>query len=115
MNEIRGDEYTIIYDPTTATLTCQGTFRQYGNTGYESIEQLLEQIADQRAPIITLDLRNLEFLNSSGINTFSKFIITVRNYAASQIVMLGNSSIPWQIRSLENLQRLMPAMQVSFE
>ncbi len=115
MNEIRGDEYTITYDPITATVTCQGTFRQYGMTGYESIEHMLEQVAEQKAPVITIDLKKLEFLNSSGINAFSKFIITVRNYAVSRIVIFGNPDISWQIRSLENLQRLMPNIQVRFE
>ena len=115
MIEIRGDEYAMTYDPTTATITCHGTFRQYGTTGYHEIEHLFEQVANQKSPVITVDMKDLEFLNSSGINAFSKFIITVRNYAISRIVILGNPEIVWQIRTFENLQRLMPGLHVRFE
>jgi len=35
--EIHGEDYSIIYDPTTATLTCQGLLRLYGVEGYASL------------------------------------------------------------------------------
>ena len=115
MNEFQGDDYKVTYDPTTATVTCQGAFRLYGEAGYESLAEVLDQVADQRVPLITLNLKELEFLNSSGVNTISKFIIKVRNDRISQVLIIGNPNINWQMKSLKNLQRLMPTLQVRFE
>jgi hypothetical protein len=115
MVDIHGEDYKVTFDPVTVTVTCQGSFRQYGATGYEAIENLLKQVAEQKAPVITLNLKELEFLNSSGVNAFSKFLISVRNYGVSQVIIVGNADLVWQARSFENLQRLMPNLQVQFE
>ena len=115
MVDIHGEDYTVTFDPVAATVTCRGAFRLYGATGYEAIENLLDQVAEQKAPVITLNLKELEFLNSSGINAFSKFLISVRNYGVSRVVIVGDATIAWQVRSFENLQRLMPNLQVRFE
>lgn len=115
MIDIHGEDYKVTFDPATATITCQGAFRLYGTAGYEAIENLLNQVADQKAPVITLNLKELEFLNSSGINAFSKFLISVRSYGVSQVIIIGDASIAWQVRSFENLKRLMPNLQIQFE
>jgi hypothetical protein len=115
MNEIRGDEYALTYDSATATLRCEGALRLYGASGWTAIDHLLEQIANQQAPVLTLDLRALEFLNSAGINVFSKLMITIRTRGASQVIIRGNPRIAWHIRTLENFHRLLPTLQVQFE
>jgi hypothetical protein len=113
--EVRGEDYRVVYNPTTATISCQGSFRLYGVAGYEPIMELLNHVADQKHALITLDLKELEFLNSSGINTISKFIIRVRNCKVSDLVVKGNRLISWQGKSLENLQRLMPTLKIELE
>ena len=57
-------------------------------------------------------MRELQFLNSSGINTLSKFILQVRKHNVSQVVVQGSARFPWQEKSLKNLQRLLPALQL---
>lgn len=113
--EVCGDDYQVSYDPATATITCQGSFRLYGVDGYGPIMELLNHAADQKPATLTLNLKELKFLNSSGINTISKFIIRVRNYKVSDLVIKGNRQTSWQSKSLENLQRLMPNLQVILE
>jgi hypothetical protein len=75
----------------------------------------LNELADQEPATITLDLRELEFLNSSGINVISKFVLKVRQKNTSQILVRGSKTIPWQGKSLKNLQRLMPSLQLELE
>jgi hypothetical protein len=82
---------------------------------YAPIVQLLNELADQEPATITLDLRELEFLNSSGINVISKFVLKVRQKNTSQILVRGSKTIPWQGKSLKNLQRLMPSLQLELE
>lgn len=113
--EIKSKDFSIGYESANKTVICQGSLRLNGVEEYEPIIQLLNDIADQDPPKITLDLRNLEFLNSSGINVISKFVIKVRQKGTIQMVVQGSKSIPWQGKSLKNLQRLMPKLQLELE
>jgi hypothetical protein len=113
--EIKTRDYSIRYDPDTKTVDYQGSLRLSGMEEYAPIVQLLNELADSEPPKITLDLRKLEFLNSSGINVLSKFVIKVRQKGTIQMVVQGSKNIPWQGKSLKNLQRLMPSLQLEFE
>lgn len=113
--EIKHEDYQVTYDPDTATITCQGSFRLRGSAEYAPIVELLNEAADAKPETITLDVRGLQFLNSSGINTLSKFVIQVRKHKASQMVIKGSSQFPWQKKSLKNFQRLLPGLQLELE
>jgi hypothetical protein len=110
--EITHQNYQVRYDAATATVICQGSFRLRGPEEYAPILALLNQAAEARPVTLTLDLRQLQFLNSSGINTLSKFILLVRKLNISQIVMQGNQQFAWQQKSLLNFQRLLPGLQL---
>jgi hypothetical protein len=107
--EISHEDYQVRYDAATATVRCSGSFRLHGDE-YQPVLDLLTQAADAKAATLTLDVRELQFLNSSGINTLSKFVLQVRKHAASQVVVQGSTRYPWQEKSLKNLQRLLPAL-----
>jgi len=113
--EINTKDYSIQYDRATETVTCCGSFRLSQMEEYAPIVQLLNDLADREPKTITLDLRQLEFLNSFGINIVSKFVIKVRQQKNIQIVVKGSNRIPWQGKSLKNLQRLMPSLQLELE
>lgn len=113
--EVKGENYQVLYDQDSATITCAGTLRLYGKDGYEPIVNLLTRAAEDQAPKITLDVSELQFLNSAGINTISKFVIQVRNQKKSQIVVKGSASFPWQTKSLKNLERLMPGLVLEID
>lgn len=113
--EITSKDYSIQYDRGTETVTCCGSFRLSQIEEYAPIVELLNNVADGEPKTITLDLRQLEFLNSSGINIVSKFVIKVRQQKNVQIAVKGSKKIPWQGKSLKNLQRLMPSLQLELE
>jgi hypothetical protein len=110
--EIKAETYRIWYDVTTATAFFQGSLRLCGIEEYAPIEQLLNEIIEQEPTTITLNLLSLEFLNSSGINAISKFTINVRKKKNIQMIVMGSEKIPWQAKSLKNLQRLMPSLKL---
>jgi hypothetical protein len=110
--EIKTQDYCICYDPATATVSLTGSLRLSGPTDYVPIAELLGSVADVATPKIILNLQQLEFLNSSGISMLSKFIIEVRKKKRSQIMVQGSQSIAWQSKSLKNLQRLMPNLEL---
>ncbi len=110
--EIETPDYKVWYEEAEHTVRCKGSFRLNGVDEYSPIIQLLNSVADQRPPEITLDLRELQFLNSSGINILSKFVISVRQKANIGLKVLGSKNIPWQGKSLQNLQKLMPTLKL---
>lgn len=108
-------DYQVLYDTATATVRCQGAFRLRGTEEYAPILQVLTAAADAQPATLTLDLRTLQFLNSSGINTLAKFVLHVRQYPAVQVVLQGSHRFPWQEKSLKNFQRLLPGLQLEIE
>ncbi|NES74157.1 MAG: hypothetical protein F6K24_57720 [Okeania sp. SIO2D1] len=113
--DIKTEEYSIWYDIPTATVNCQGAMRLTGMQEYAPVLDLLNKVIEQKPPSLTLNLRELQFLNSSGINVLSKFVIKVRQSKEIAMVVKGSESIPWQGKSLKNLQRLMPSLTLEWE
>jgi hypothetical protein len=109
------DDYQVHYDAVTATVLCQGSFRLRGTEEYAPILQVLTSAADAKPATLTLDLRTLQFLNSSGVTTLSKFVLQARKHNVSQVVIKGSKQFPWQEKSLKNLQRLLPGLQLEIE
>lgn len=113
--EIKTEEYTITYDTDANTVICQGSLRLSGMDEYTPMVELLNNIVDSGVNNITLNLKELEFLNSSGINVLSKFVIKVRQQGSIKMVVEGSNTVPWQGKSLKNLQKLMPSLQLVLE
>jgi len=107
--DISHEDYQVHFDEATATVRCSGSFRLHGDE-YKPVLDLLTRAADAKPATLTLDVRELQFLNSSGINTLSKFVLQVRKHGASQVMVLGSTRLPWQEKSLKNLQRLLPTL-----
>ena len=72
--EIKTEDYVITYKPEIAMVVCQGSLRLSGMEEYAPLVQFLNDIVDSQPPTLILNLQNLEFLNSSGINVLSKFV-----------------------------------------
>jgi hypothetical protein len=115
VKEIKTEDYSVGYDATSQTITFSGSLRLSGMDEYAPIVELLDEVAHQGKGAIALNLENLKFLNSSGINVLSKFVIKVRQNANTSMVVKGSKTIPWQSKSLKNLQRLMPSLTLEWE
>jgi hypothetical protein len=113
--KIQAKDYCVQYDSTTATVGFQGLLLLNGAEEYLPITQLLYQLIDQYPSTVTLNLQLLRMLNSSGFQMLSKFVMKAQQYQDTQIIVKGNKNISWQTRSLRNLQRLMPSIQIEFE
>ncbi|MBN1991275.1 MAG: hypothetical protein JW953_01115 [Anaerolineae bacterium] len=112
--EIKGEDYHVSYNAAIATVTLKGALRLRGITEYNHIMQLLNEAIAQAPNTVTLDLQELQFLNSSGINALSRFVIKVRDQGNSELVVRGSRQIPWQEKSLGNFQRLMPTVRLEW-
>lgn len=114
---LQGEEYSVEYNEGTQSISFAGTIRLQTREEYEPITQLLDKYHDATADgkALTLDFRQLRFLNSSGINTISRFVIAARKKNQVNLVVLGNQDIYWQQKSLKNLQRLWPKVQIEIQ
>jgi hypothetical protein len=106
------EDYQIKFDVATQVILCSGSLMLNGSTEYEPIFSLLKDAATVDNEVLSLDLGQLEFLNSSGINVFTKFVIHIRNLKSKPLRVIGQQNISWQVRLLKNLQRLMPSLDV---
>ncbi|MCY4263526.1 MAG: hypothetical protein OXE78_01550 [Gammaproteobacteria bacterium] len=109
--EIKTGEYRIWSEEST--IHFEGTMRLSGMEAYEPILKLMDEVLDQSPDQINLNLLELEFLNSSGINLLARFVIKVRKLGSTKISVKGSKRIPWQSKSLPNLNRLHPDLTLS--
>ncbi|MGB3642371.1 MAG: DUF6272 family protein [Rivularia sp. (in: cyanobacteria)] len=109
--EVKGECFDIVYHSNSKTVNFTGRVRLRGLQEYTVVFDLFDKVLERNKNSITLDLQNLELINSSGIDMLSKFIITSRKKKTVQINVIGSSAMTWQARLLKNLQRLMPKLQ----
>ncbi|MBT4837981.1 MAG: hypothetical protein HON94_11610 [Methylococcales bacterium] len=108
------DDYKV-WDDENQTVHIEGSLRLGSSKEYAFITNLLHDVlkeSDNKK--IDIDLSQLIFLNSSGINILSKFAIYVRKQGAITFSVKGSKSIPWQGKSLPNLKKLYPALELEF-
>lgn len=110
MKNINGESFEIRLEDDNSTVFFKGALRLSGSEDYAPILDLLKETLIHPAAPIVLDLRELDFLNSSGITMFSRFVIEARDRAGINLEILASEAVPWHARSLKNLQRLMPAL-----
>jgi hypothetical protein len=112
MKNIKGESFEVRQEDDSSTVSFKGALRLSGMEDYAPILDLLKSTLVSPVRPIVLDLRELDFLNSSGITMFSRFVIEARDRTGIDLQFLASQSIHWHARSLKNLQRLMPALTV---
>lgn len=110
---ITGETYGVEWDETARTVALKGILRLNGLDEYAPIARFLSAAVPQGGMV--LDLRGLEFLNSSGIAMLSKFVIEMRNRKTVDLTVLGSKAISWQGKSLVNLCKLMPTLRMTID
>jgi hypothetical protein len=111
--DVTADDYRVWFEPATSTVFFKGFLRLDGMEAYQPILDVLLK-AIETGETCTLNLRELEFLNSSGISMLSMFVVKVRQQSGAQLILQGSDTILWQTKSLKNLQRLMPSLVLTF-
>ncbi|NEO84647.1 MAG: hypothetical protein F6J87_10395 [Spirulina sp. SIO3F2] len=113
--EIKGDNYSVQYNQETVTIQFQGKLALSGVKDYGPIHDLLYAVVADAPAQMTLDLRQLSFLNSSGISMLSKFVLALRKKEGVQLVVVGSNEMPWQGKSLRNLKKFLPNLKLEIE
>ena len=111
---IEGENYAVKHPKDSAIVSFEGTIRLGGMQEYAEILDLMNTALDESGNAITLDVKGLKLLNSSGITMMSKFVIGCRG-KQSQLKIVASKDVPWQGKSLKNLQRLLPSIELVVE
>lgn len=111
MHAISGESYEVVLEASDR-VAFRGALRLTGTEEYAPILELLKSTVEDTRTGVTIDLRQLEFLNSSGITMLSRFVIYVRDRAGVNLEFRASATVVWHSRSLTNLQRLMPSLSV---
>ena len=111
---IETETYSIAEIPEDSAIVIKGTLRLQGREQYQPIYKLLLDSASRADGKLTLDMRGLIFLNSSGISALSLFVIEMRKIE-KPISIVGSSAVTWQSKSLMNFQRLYEQVEIIIE
>ena len=112
--KIETENYTLHFDEQANEVNITGSLRLNGMDEYAPILEVL-QSALENSKEMMLDLSKLEFLNSSGIAMLAKFTIQARSIDGLVLTLVGSGEIPWQGKSLKNLQRLLPSLVLNIK
>ncbi|ALG67176.1 slr1659 superfamily regulator [Beggiatoa leptomitoformis] len=113
--KIRAEDYRVESNVFTGTITFQGKLQLQDSKAYMPILEMLNELAEKDLPKITIDLRALELLNSSGINTLSKFLMQMERKNQTHVIVHGLREVTWQDRMLTNIKRVLPGFQLSLQ
>ena len=117
--KIETPDFTVYFEASEQTVVLMGSLRLNAALEYEPIStlmtQALEALIAQGKPVLILDLRELKFLNSSGINLLYQFVLKVRKQGSMGLKVLGSSKNAWQSKSLTNMTKFMPTLQIAID
>ena len=112
MSSIESENYQV--NSQQGEIMIKGILRLNGLDEYQPIVDILEEQLFS-SDKLTLNLKELKFLNSSGIAMLSKFVINVRKSESKKLTIIGSKNELWQGKSLINLKRLFPALELIIE
>lgn len=117
--KIETPDFTVYFEASEQTVVLMGSLRLNAALEYEPISTLmtkaLEALIVEGKPVLNLDLRELKFLNSSGINLLYQFVLKVRKQGSMGLKVLGSSKNAWQSKSLTNMTKFMPTLQIAID
>jgi len=74
-----------------------------------------EQARERSLKRVELDVRDLNFMNSSGILTLVRWITKLKDGQAYQLVLQYDRNVTWQRTSIPTLAKLAPAAVITSE
>ncbi|WP_299453587.1 hypothetical protein [uncultured Microscilla sp.] len=115
--ELAIENASFTFDKDKATLSIEGALRLSGVQKYkeEGFFDFLKDAVKNCETTLNLDLTKLQYLNSSGVTAFSRFILEIKKEAMNPIKVTGSSEISWQKKTLPNFPKLWNQIILDFQ
>ena len=112
---INGKEYKIEFDEKN-NITMSGMLAAMPDE-YEKIETFFEKIIEQsNKKELILDLRELSFLNSSGIKSICvALLMEIDEIEGFHLKVLGSTSTTWQVETIPTFEDLIDNLEIVLE
>jgi hypothetical protein len=99
---------------TPAGCTLTGVLRLATPAAYDRIFNPIQEAMLACAGTYTVDIRGLQFMNSSGITALSRLVLAARKHDLPLIIR-GAETIAWQRKTITSLKRLHTKLTVDIE
>src|SRR5690554_2822097 len=106
MKTLTAGDTEIKFDESNSLVIFKGSMRLANMKEYGVVTNFLKESANISKEELTLDLKDLEFLNSSGITTLSLFVLDCKKSGTPKIKVLRSETISWQKKSISNFKKL---------
>lgn len=111
--KMEGDGYTVTYRDGRVKISGKLSLML---EDYTALEEFFKTIIESGPPALTLDLRTLEYLNSSGIKTICVgLILEAADVEGLQLKILCSNQYTWQKETIPTFAALMDNMEILFE
>ncbi len=113
MMNIEGDGYKLTYQNSVISISGKLSLML---EDYAELESFFEKIIESKPSALLLDIRNLEYLNSSGIKTICvSLILEAADIDGLGMKILCSNNYTWQKETIPTFEGLMDDMEIVFE
>ncbi|MDV6234089.1 hypothetical protein CH379_000370 [Leptospira ellisii] len=112
--EISKEDYSVEMEKNRGRVKISGTLRLLNVEEYEPIIAVIETALEQsgRGKAV-IDIKDLDYLNSAGIASLSRFVAGYDKKNFGNVEFKGNKDRYWQIKFLDNLKKLRSEIKTS--
>ena len=109
---IQGDGYSLTFQDNDIRISGKLSLML---EDYSALEKFFQQVIATHPAALTLDIRNLEYLNSSGIKTICvSLILEVADIEGLSLKILCSNRFTWQKETIPTFEDLMENMEILF-
>lgn len=103
-------EHEVVFTPEEGRCAVSGVLRLASVDAYAPV---LAGVAEalRTWPRLTLDLRELAFLNSSGVRALARLVLAARD-ADRPLALVGTTRYPWQAKAAASLRAIHPGLVI---
>ena len=108
--EIKDKDYRIWYEEDNQTVFFEGKLR-LASAEYRPIRDLLNAVLETEPTRVCIHIRDLAYLNSSGLTTLFRFVVSIRNKGSIDLAVRASKSVLWHSKAIANIERFFPAAE----
>lgn len=111
--KVSGNGYRVTYEDDVLTISGKLSLML---DEYDEIDRLFIQVVNSCSGDLSVDLRNLEYLNSAGIHTLCvKLILEAADVEGFSMELLCSNDFTWQKETIPTFEDLMDNMTITFQ